>query len=201
MKHLFIIAITSVLLTSCIAGGDNSSPTAKLYAFQSNLPEKTHSQDKLKTSLNIAPASINIEFAGRSFVYRTGAYEYINDPYHQFIASPNALITNMIEKQLAEQSTLTVVGASSLVNPNYILQLKIIELYADYQDKAKPKAVTTINATLLQVKNGETIQIATHSFKESRAISPNNPEDLMRAYDENIQAVGTNLVKFVQVTS
>lgn len=189
MKKLTCISLLSLCLAACVPRSDQQPPSTQHYSFESPRTTTKTPLHSLSNVISISPASIHSTFAGKSFVYKKGGYEYWHDPYRQFTASPNMLITHFIQTDLCQQSTTIIIDSDSLLKPNYILQLSIEALYADYEDKAAPQAVTAIDATLFHIKEGDAIPIANEFFSQSLPIKPNDPNDLMRAYSENLSLI------------
>ena len=205
MKKNSLICITLLLvvfLSACVS--PKAAPEIKHYSLstqnnnQSKNQEKNQPQDQNnKTILRIVPSSIETQYSGKSFVYHTSDAQFINDPYNQFLVAPDLQITNVISTYLTGSVSALVISGDSLLLANYALQLKIKALYADYQNKSQPIAITTLQADIYKIKNGVTTFVTSKTFEQKQTITANNPDDLIKAYDHNFENISTNLSIFV----
>lgn len=188
--------LASVVLYGCVS--HKTAPSIHHYSLESSTDQtSTQTQEAGKPILRVMPVAIEPQYAGKSFVYRTSDLQYIDDPYQQFLVAPNLQITDVISANLSHSVNALVVGGDSLLLANYALQLKVTALYADYQNKAQPMAVTSIQAELYEIKNGITNLVSSDTFEQTQKILPNNPKDLIKAYDKNLKKISKNLADFV----
>jgi len=85
-------------------------------------------------TLSIPNFQISPRYADRDFVYRTSQTEYESDFYNQFLTPPAVMITEETRKALASSSGFKfVVGASSPLTANFVLEGAINALYGDFR--------------------------------------------------------------------
>lgn len=198
IKLISTILFISLFLNACAS--HQAAPEINQYSLSTLNPHQkqiNNSALKNKTILRIVPASIATQFSGKSFVYRESDSQYISDPYNQFLVAPNLQTTNVVSGYLTRSANALVTNSESLLLANYALQLNIQAFYADYRDKTHPTAITIIQANLYKISEGVTSLVSEKTFKQNQIITPNNPNDLIKAYDNNLEKIATKLSAFI----
>lgn len=196
MKKIYFSIITlSLLLTAC-AGG-KTTPPIETYSLNPTPLAQNLSSSKNQNVTRIMTASIAPQFSNDSFIYRLSSAQYLTDPYRQFLTAPNIEVSTYLENKLTPLLNTTLVSSDNLTPANFILQENITQLYADYQNKSMPEAVTSIQFILYHYDNGVTKQISTLSLSAKTSIMPNNPTSLIDGYQNNLDKIAEKLSIFL----
>jgi cholesterol transport system auxiliary component len=140
--------------------------------------------------LSMANLQISPRYADRDFVYRTSETEYESDFYNQFLTFPAVMISEETRKALAASSKFKfVVGPSSSLNPNYVLEGSINSLYGDFRNPSAPAAVLEIEF-FLHNENPENAGIVLQKrYIKSVPLKAKSPEALTKGWSEALEAI------------
>lgn len=185
MKKLTLL-LSCLLLSACITSKD--TPNISYYSLD-NATQSVPSDIASKTIVRVMPVSIVPQYSVKSFVYRTSETNYISDPYRQFLLAPSLQITQYLTNTMQNDLDVTIVNSDSLLIANYVVQFDVSKLYADYQHKDAPLALTSINALLYHVTATSTTKIAEKTFSAEQAITPNDAKSLIDGYNKNLTAI------------
>lgn len=156
MRKLLIftsLTLSCLLLCSCIKLGGKLEPR-KTYLL--SLPKQQASKTHLtKSVLEVMATTAASPFDLNEFIYRVSGGRFISDYYHSFLASPNEQITDLVIRYFGNQPLFfDVMSASNQTSvPDYTLQARIVDLYADYQNSQRPQAVMTLRFQLFHQPN------------------------------------------------
>ena len=94
-------------------------------------------------------------FDGRSFVYRTGEYSFESDPYAEFFASASDSLLLPIRGSLRHSGAFeAVVEPGSVLKPNTVAEIGVLELYGDFRRPREAAAVLTLRILVFDAPNG-----------------------------------------------
>lgn len=187
-KTLCTLSILTLALTACMT--HEKTHPIETYSFAPVAAAQPSSSAPQKVSvLRMMPANITPQFSNYFFIYRESTTKYLTDPYRQFLTAPNTEITTYLQNHLGPLVNTRLVTSDNLTTANFILQENITELYADYQNKLAPEAVTSIQFILYSNENGSPEQIDAVTLNEKTKIAPNNPESLMKGYQQNLDNI------------
>ncbi|PWU19650.1 MAG: hypothetical protein C5B50_05935 [Verrucomicrobia bacterium] len=127
--------------------GAHFPPTGKTKDAQKGAQ---HSNDVLE----IKKITVAAPFAGQSFVYRTGDVSFEQDPYAQFLVSPEESLAEPLRecfRKSAKFSAVTEPGSAQ--RSTLSAELTVNELYGDFRDRAQPAAVLAIRLVLFDSKS------------------------------------------------
>lgn len=150
-SRLVVYCLLSLVafFSGCISVGlQKVSPDIKTYAL--DLSSQGHSAvvgKPLSVRLNgfcAVPA-----FADRYLTYRTGETVYEQDFYNQLLAAPSGMAYDQTLIWLKGSPQISfVLPMDSTVNPDRVIDGKLLELYGDYSQGKTPKAVLKIQFTV-----------------------------------------------------
>lgn len=151
-----IIVFVALMLNSCI---ESKYVPRQFYMLNIKYGKKIkyRRMNKSVTSvLKIDDVSIVPQFENSSFVYRVNEFNYFSDYYNAFFVSPVNQIYQCMLRYFGKTKMFSiVVGQNSKLSAQYILNAKILSLYADYRNKMSPKAVIAIKFVLLRYRHGK----------------------------------------------
>jgi ABC-type uncharacterized transport system auxiliary subunit len=186
------LARTAVLLLSLFCFG--------CVSFERSYPEKRYFVIEVKASTDNNPDAgqvlsmpylqISPRYADRGFIYRTSETEYESDFYNQFLSSPAVMITEETRKALAASAKFKhVVGPTSPLTANYVLEGSINALYGDFRKPTSPAAVLEIEIFLHNENPGNPGVVLQKRYMKSVPLNERSPEALVRGWSEALEAI------------
>lgn len=190
---LYYLPLISVFTLSACQS-HKAAPKIETFSLTPSLEIKSSHQLN-NPIIRLMPASIAPEFSSSFFIYRVSNTEYLTDPYRRFLTSPKLEINQYLEKELSlHYKKGSIISLDNLENEDFILQEKITAIYADYREKGKPKAVTSIQFTLYEMKEGKMNQIFSKEITKETEIQANDSTSLLNGYKENIEKMSQEIV-------
>jgi cholesterol transport system auxiliary component len=105
--------------------------------------------------LGIRNLQIAAPFEGRSFVYRTGEFSYVRDPYAEFLGPPaEELLAPMRGWLRVSGNFIAVTEAGSALKPDLQVEISVSQLFGDFRQREHPSAVVTIRFVFFNAPNG-----------------------------------------------
>ena len=104
--------------------------------------------------LDIRSLQIAVPFDSRSFVYRTGEFSYVRDPYAGFLEPPVEEMAAPVRSWLRGGGFGTVTEAGSVLKPDTLVEITISQLFGDFRPSEHPAAVLTIRFVFFDASNG-----------------------------------------------
>ena len=146
-------------------------------------------QTLLVSGLRVSP-----RYADKSFVYRTSESGYESDFYNQFLTSPDTMLSEELREGLAASPAFKyVIGPSSQLQPNYVLEGSVNALYGDFRNLDKPAAVLEIEFFLHNEDNANPGIVLQKRYTKTAPISGRSPEALVKGWSQALSAVLTEL--------
>ena len=140
--------------------------------------------------LAMSNLQISPRYADRGFVYRTSETEYESDFYNQFLSSPAVMISEETRKALSASSNFKfVVGPSSSLAANYVLEGSINSLYGDFRKASAPAAVLEIEIFLHNESPANPGIVLQKRYMKAVPLNERSPEALVRGWSEALEAI------------
>jgi len=146
-------------------------------------------QTLLVSGLRISP-----RYADKSFVYRTSEASYEADFYNQFLTSPDTMFSEEVRKGLAASPAFKyVVGPSSQLQPNYVLEGSVNALYGDFRNLNAPSAVLEIEFFLHNEDTANPGIVLQKRYMKTVPLSGRSPEALVKGWSQALGSILTDL--------
>ncbi len=187
------VLLFAILVSGCVTL-ERSYPDKRYFVIEIREAAKTPAAQSdrvlLVSNLHISP-----RYAGTAFVYRTSDTAYESDFYNQFLSAPGTMISEELRKGLAAQSAFKyIIGPSSELTANYVLEGSANALYGDFRDLNKPAAVLEIEF-FLRNQDPEKSGIVLHRrYTKSVAIGRRSPDALATGWNQALEAIVSMLV-------
>jgi ABC-type uncharacterized transport system auxiliary subunit len=137
---------------------------------------------------------ISPRYADKSFVYRTSDSGYEADFYNQFLTSPDVIFSEELRRGLSASSAFRhVVGPSSPLQPNFVLEGSINALYGDFRNLDKPAAVLEIEFFLHHEDGNNPGIVLQRRYVKTVPIAARSPEALVKGWSQALGAILTDL--------
>jgi cholesterol transport system auxiliary component len=105
--------------------------------------------------LGIRNLQIAAPFEGRSFVYRTGEFSYVRDPYAEFLEPPAEELIAPVRGWLRGNGDFSaVVEAGSALKPDTLVEVSVSQLFGDFRQPERPAAILTMRFVFFDATNG-----------------------------------------------
>lgn len=145
-------------------------------------------------TLLVSGMRISPRYADKSFVYRTSESGYESDFYNQFLTSPDTMLSEEVRKGLAASPGFKyVVGPSSQLQPNYVLEGSVNALYGDFRNLDKPAAVLEIEFFLHNEDSANPGIVLQKRYMKTVPLSGRSPDALVKGWSQALGAVLTEL--------
>ncbi len=180
------------ILTGC-ANLSKNYPERNYYILNvSN--EGQNSPTVLGTVLEVRKFEISPSFSTREFVYRKGDLSYESDFYNQFFRPPSSLITEEVRKWLSESGQFKyVVDSSNNVEPDYVLEGNVSELYGDFRATNEAKAILGIQFFLTEETSTNPKIVFENNYRREVVLSSNSAGELVKGWNEALEQILTAL--------
>lgn len=184
------LLIFGFLLSGC---GQSALAERKYYvldAVREGKPAAVHSD----ATLRLRRFNVDEAFATRGLVYRVDEFRYEPDYYHQFLVLPGVMITEEARDWLANSGLFgRVTAVGSRLESAYLLEGNVIDLYADFTQKAAPEAVVEIRFFLLAgPEAGESVALS-ETYRAATPISTRTAEAVVGALSKSLADILTRL--------
>ena len=127
-------------------------------------------------------------------MYRVGEFRYETDYYHQFLVLPGIMITEETRDWLANSALFgRVTAVGSRLEPTYLLEGNVIDLYADFARKAAPEAVVEIRFFLLVGPEANESVALSETYRAANPISARTAEAVIEALSKSLADILTRL--------
>jgi cholesterol transport system auxiliary component len=158
------------------------SPSKLRYLVEAQRPGEAM-QPSAQTILRVRNLRVASPFEGRGFVYRNSDQNYESDFYHEFLVAPQSMLTEQVRQWLGASGRFrAVLDSASKLDATHSLEGDVTALYADFRDKAAPKAVLEIHFLLLS-DHGPAPQIALQkSYRQEASVETRSPDAMARAW-------------------
>jgi cholesterol transport system auxiliary component len=136
-------------------------------------------------SLSVAPP-----YEERGFVYRTSDLGYESDFYHEFLVTPRSMLTEQVRQWLDASGLFSaVIDSASKAEATHTLEGHVSALYGDVRDKASPKAVLSIEFSLLNHRPGAPEIVFRRRYHQETPADNRSPEALARAWSKGLAQI------------
>jgi len=145
--------------------------------------------------LTVSHLRVSPRYADRSFVYRISDAGYETDFYHQFLTATDVMIGEEVRRGLAASRHFKyVVGPSTQLQPNFVLEGSVNALYGDFRNLNQPAAVLEIEF-FLHKEDAANPGIVMHKrYMKSVAIDARSAEALVKGWNDALNAILAALV-------
>lgn len=204
LSLLMIAIISNLFFTGCVNFSAKNLPQQQYLLMTKDpsiysvaIPKNVKSKFYADI-LEIYTPQIISQFSGTSFVYRINEINYISDYYNIFFGFPSMQIGQNGVKYIQASKIFKYASDNILpLEADYVLKTNILELYADYRDKKSPKAVISIQYTLISLKKQPAI-IFNKTFSQSITITEKNSIALVDGWNNGLQKILEQMLNWLR---
>ena len=141
--------------------------------------------------LGIRDLQIAVPFEGRSFVYRTGEFSYVRDPYAEFLESPaEELIAPVREWLRGNGDFSAVVETGSALKPDTLVEVSVSQLFGDFRQPERPAAILTMRFVFFDATNGVPVKaIFQQEYSRNIPLSTPTAATLMDGWERALSEI------------
>jgi ABC-type uncharacterized transport system auxiliary subunit len=183
----FALPLLGILLSACVTL--ERRYLDKRY-FMIELEDGKGASNEGARTLAVANLNISPRYADRNFIYRTSETEYETDFYNQFLSAPATMIGEELRQALATSSLFKyVLGPSSPLAVNYVLEGSINVLYGDFRTLSAPAAVLEIEFFLHNEDPAKPGLLMQRRYNKSVALKERSPEALVKGWSRALEEI------------
>ena len=142
------------------------------------------------TVLEVRRFVVSPAFQGQELVYRTDDTRYESDFYNQWFVPPSTMLTQQAQNWLINAQLFEhVVAASSYIDTTHRLEGTVTDLYGDYRQKDRRKAVVGIRMVLIEDNPTRTAIVFQRDYHQMVEVTDTSPDGLTLAWNQGLEQV------------
>ncbi|MCL5281070.1 MAG: ABC-type transport auxiliary lipoprotein family protein [Planctomycetes bacterium] len=193
----FVLLGSIFVLSGCMQGATVERKYYLLDVTRAGPPDKIHTS----TTLRVRRFNVDEAFASQQLMYRVSEFQYEPDYYHQFLVLPGVMLTEETRNWLADSGLFDrVTAAGSRMEPMYVLEGSVIDLYGDFRDKSAPVAVVAIRFFLLTDSEGSEMVALSRTYRADSPIVARTAEGIVGALSKSLSDILTRLEADIEKT-
>lgn len=164
------LALAAVALASCSL----RQPAVSTADYAFDIPAAPRGPAGVR-SISVLPFSAGPKASGQMLLYRVGDTRYEHDFYNRLLAPPPQMLTGALRRHLAQARAGQVREPGAPLGSDLVVQPRLTELYADYRDEERPRAVVAVVMVLIERRpdgNGELFERTYRQSVPMKRISP-----------------------------
>lgn len=149
-------------------------------------------------SLAVLPFTASPAASGQMFLYRADRLRYESDFYNRFLAPPERLLTDALRKWLLQSRTGQVREPGAPLDAELIVQPRLNELYADYRDVEKPRAVMSVIVVLIRREPTGNRQIFERTYRREVPMKNVSPAAAVKGWSDGAAVVFAEVARDIR---
>jgi uncharacterized lipoprotein YmbA len=133
--------------------------------------------------LQLRPVSAAPQYDRKSFVYRTSDLTFVDDFYNAFYVPPTRMLSGVAHRWLGNSGLFTaVVSVDSASTAQWMLELRLSDLYVDRRHQGEHVAVAGVEMTLLELGKAGPKAVFEQRYLESEPAVERNGDAYVEAW-------------------
>jgi cholesterol transport system auxiliary component len=183
-----MLVLAFMVVSSCVTL-TKSNPERQYYALDV-MRQVESGVPVAGTVLEVRRFVVVPAFQGQEFVYRTDDTRYESDFYNQWFVAPSTMLTQQVQNWLINAHVFEhVVAASSYAETTHRLEGTVTDLYEDYRQKDRPKAVLGIRMVLIEDTPSRTAIVFQRDYRQMVEVTDTSPDGLTLAWNQGLEKV------------
>jgi ABC-type uncharacterized transport system auxiliary subunit len=189
---VYVTALTSLLIGVGCAGRRHSY-TKRQFVLEVNRPTQAATGTP-QGILAVRRFTVDPTFESKGLMYRKGDSEFQSDFYHEFLITPEMIISGQTRNWLSLCGLFeTVLEPGSMIEPTHVLEGNVLSLYGDFTEKTSPHAVMEIRLFLIGNEPSEPEILFSRDYQASRKAEAQTPEALVAAFNRCLEQILSDL--------
>ncbi len=184
MKRLSVVAlciVAALTATSCSL----RQPAVITENFSFAIPAAARGPVS-DVSISVLPFTAGPKASGQMLLYSADELRFEHDFYNRFLAPPPQMLTGALRKYLSQARAGQVREPGAPLASDLIVQPRLTELYADYRDPQRPRAVTTMVIVLIKREAAGNRELFERTYRRSIPIKAVSPAAAVEGWSEGI---------------
>ncbi len=135
-------------------------------------------------SITVLPFTAAPTASGQMFLYRSGQARYEHDFYNRFLAPPGQLLTDDLRRYLLQSKVGPVREPGAPLASDYLVQPRLDDLYADYRDTSRPRAVVAMTIVLVSRQPDGNKQVFERTYRRAIPMNEVSPAAAARGWSK-----------------
>jgi cholesterol transport system auxiliary component len=180
-----------LLLAGGLLSGCLSRPGLVSKSFTFATPNTRVAETNAGPILAVRKLTIAAPFAVQSFVYRTGASSYEQDPYAQFLVPPDESLSEPVRAYFRNTGLFrAVTEPGSSVQPDMQVEIFVPELYGDFRNRHAPAAILSMRFVFLRAARRSSARVfAERTFSRRVPLKARTAAALMDGWNEALKDI------------
>ena len=149
-------------------------------------------------TLAVLPFTASPAASGQMFLYRADRLRYESDFYNRFLAPPERLLTDTLRKWLLRSRTGQVREPGAPLDAELVVQPRLNELYADYRDVTKPRAVMSVIVVLIRREPTGNRQIFERTYQREVPMKNVSPGAAVKGWSEGAAGIFAEVARDIR---
>jgi len=137
-------------------------------------------------SISVLPFTAAPTASGQMFLYRADAARYEHDFYNRFLAPPAQLLTGDLRRYLLQSKVGPVREPGAPLSSDFVIQPRLDDLYADYRDTTRPRAVVAMTMVLVARQPSGNKQVFEKTYRREIVMDEISPAAALRGWNKGV---------------
>lgn len=146
-------------------------------------------------SISMLPITAAPTASGQMFLYRAGDSRYEHDFYNRFLAPPAQLLTGELRKYLLQSQVGPVREPGAPLSSDFMVQPRLDDLYVDYRDITRPRAVAAMTVVLIARQPSGNRQVFERTYRREIAMDEVSPAAAVRGWNKAVGQIFWQLTR------
>lgn len=200
MKNVFSRSMVVLLASSVIPACSLRQPAVQTEEYDFDLPTAKALKQNPRT-LAVLPFTASPAAAGQMFLYRADRLRYESDYYNRFLAPPERLLTDALRRWLMKSRTGEVREPGAPLDAELMVQPRLSELYADYRDVSRPRAVMSVIVVLISREPTGNRQIFERTYRREVTMKNVSPTAAVKGWSEAAAEIFSDITRDIRAAN
>lgn len=184
-----LLALSLCLVAGACGSISKDYPQKSFYAFEVSRGERVEAADGAP-SLLVQRFRTGALSRGQGLVYRTGPSTYEADYYSEFFSEPEELLALEVAAWMADCGLFSAtLSGSTEVEPDYVLQGSLRNLYVDQVVKGETRAVVEVQLFLSRRDRARSETVWHRDFRREELAASPSGADVLDAWNRGLAAM------------
>ena len=140
-------------------------------------------------SLAVLPFTAAPSASGQMLLYRADELRYESDYYNRFLAPPERMLTDALRNWLLQARAGEVREPGAPLAADLLVQARLTELYADYRDVERPRAVVALVMVLIKRDPAGNRQLFEKTYRRAVPMKEVSPRAAVQGWREGVAGI------------
>jgi ABC-type uncharacterized transport system auxiliary subunit len=181
----FVSVAAAVLLVAVLPACSLRQPAVVTENFTFDLPSAARGAP-VGRSIAVLPFTAASTASGQMLLYRVDDMRYEHDFYNRFLAPPAQMLTGALRHYLLQSKVGLVREPGAPLSSDLLVQPRLTELYVDYRDTDRPRAVVAVILVLIERQPSGNRQVFERTYRREIPLDEISPAAAVRGWSKGI---------------